>query len=427
MISDLIVNLTANFLRTYLLFRYHKALYGKSRRPQVITSFNYLLFATVPVIIYICFHHPLLNLISNLTFIFIITLRFEASWKSRIISTLMFYGLNIICDVISIYALYPYKLGGDYNLFSLYIMVLLLAIFEFPLELIIRRHNKQDSTMPYWGIMILVPLTSVALIFILLMVGGLGRIVILCLCVLLLWINFFTFFLYYHLVEAIANERENLIYKLKAEEYSNQMDIELQSAERIRSLRHDMKNHMSELAGLIKCNETEKALSFIGDIDCALQNPKEYSKSGNRELDSMQNYLLREAEDLGINVKIDGAAPKRLCISEFDLTVIIGNLVDNAVTAASQADDKWIDIKICFDKDLLHYVISNSFSGEVRKDLRGNFLSSKMSPAEHGIGLRNVGRVVSKNGGTVEFIEDSENHVFSADVMLYAGGMRREA
>lgn len=267
----------------------------------------------------------------------------------------------------------------------------------------------------------LVPLMSVITLLTLNTANSPNMLVQLSLSTFLLWINLFTIFLYFHLIETMNSERKGFLYKMKAEEYSNQLDIEMQSQEMVRSFRHDMRNHLSELMILVENDEREKALSYIEEMTGALRNPKEYSKCGNKELDSMLNFLLRNAEKLGIDVTVSGAAPERMCVSEYELNVIIGNLVDNAMDAAAEAAEKKIEINIFFDKDLLHFSIKNSFSGELRRDKTGQLQSSKLSPEEHGLGIKNVIRTVKKNGGTISFDSDDNEKLFFAKVMLYVG------
>ena len=424
MMIKILTWLTADLFLVYLLFRFNRVLYGDPEGRRFLSFMAYLLFTAVPLVLDLLFHEPSLSITLYFVLIFAATFFHEAALKYRLLSSALFFAGSMLCFFSASYLTSSY-LGEGRSVIPIYIAVLLIEAFEFIFEVIIRQHNGKRYTMPYWSLMLLVPMMSILTILIMNTADNPEKLIQFGLCIFLLWINFFTLFLYFHLTEAMESERESLFYRMKAKEYSNQLDIELHSAERIRSIRHDMKNHMSSLAVLIQNNEIEKALSFIGDLDNELNNPTEYSRSGNKELDSIQNYLFRDAKSLGVDVTVEGAVPEKLSISEFDLNVILGNLIDNAVAAASQADDKHIAVSLRFDKDIFHYTITNTFKGELKRDRNGNLLSSKPSPGKHGIGLKNVKNAVEKNGGTIDFIEDIEKKVFTAAVILYAESMKK--
>ncbi len=420
---DLAFNISANIFRAYLLLRFCRLMFGKEIVKKAGTITIYAIFCACPIVFHVFFHNPIINLLINFICIFLVTVLYNAHLKERIICTILFYGMNVVCDVISVFALSNYHIGRNYNLISIYLTVLLIAFFEFLIEKTLRNYKKEDLFFPYWGIMLTIPVLSIALIIFLLIQDDFGRTSFFCLSLTLLWINIFTFFLYNHLIESIIREQTNLIYKMKAEEYAHQMGIQLASEQKVRSFRHDMRNHLYELKELINERENEKAIVYIDDMAGAIRNPKQYSNTGNYILDSMLNYLLREAEEKMIKVDISGAAPENLYISDFDLNIIIGNLVDNAMRAASESDRKWIKIEILFDKDLFHFYIKNSYKGSLAVDDHGHFISTKKCRKDHGLGIKNIKAAVKRNGGILSFSNDDSEKVFSVEFMLYMGGI----
>lgn len=100
----------------------------------------------------------------------------------------------------------------------------------------------------------------------------------------------------------------------------------------------------------------------------------------------------------------------------FDLNVVIGNLLDNAILAASQTQEKWLSVVLNYEKGILFIQVQNSYQ-TVKKDMDGNYLTTKQETQNHGIGLKNVRRIVNQNHGTMQ-ITDSD-HIFDVKVMLY--------
>lgn len=424
MTTIILMRFTVGLYLAFVLSRFNKSLYGPARN-IVASSVLYLLPVAAFTILSSLLQTPATGIVAGAVFAFAASLCHDATFAKALLSTSIFVLIGVVFFFLSSLLVYPYYPNEGYYLMSAYISALLTGLSEFIFELLKKKHGDKGPNMPYFAVVMLVPLMSVITLLTLNTVSSPNMLVQLSLSTFLLWINLFTVFLYFNLIETMNSEREGFFYKIKAEEYSNQLDLEMQSQEQVRSFRHDMKNHLSELMILVKADAKEKALAYIEEMTGVLKNPKEYSKCGNKELDSMLNYLLRNAEKLGIDVNVSGAAPKRMCISEYELNVIIGNLVDNAMDAAAEATEKKIEINIFFDKDLLHFSIKNSFSGELRRDKTGQLQSSKLSPEEHGLGIKNVIRTVKKNGGTISFDSDDENKLFYADVMLYAGDTER--
>ena len=424
MITIVLMRFTAGLYLAFVMSRFNKSLYGPVKYGRV-SSLLYLLPAVAFTILSSLLQTPIPGLVTGIVFFFTASLCYETTIKKALLSTSVFVLTGIVFFFLSSFLVYPYYPNESYYLMSACISALLTGLSEFIFELLKKKCDEKEPGMPYFAVVMLVPLMSVITLLTLNTANSPNMLVQLSLSTFLLWINLFTLFLYFNLIETMNSEREGFFYKIKAEEYSNQLDLEMQSQEQVRSFRHDMQNHLSELMILVKADAKEKALAYIEEMTGVLKNPKEYSKCGNRELDGMLNYLLRNAEKLGIDVIVSGAAPERIFVSEYELNVIIGNLVDNAMDAAAESAEKRIEINILFDKDLLHFSIKNSYCGELRRDKTGQLQSSKLSPEEHGLGIKNVIRTVKKNGGTITFESDDENKLFYADVMLYAGDTER--
>ena len=103
-----------------------------------------------------------------------------------------------------------------------------------------------------------------------------------------------------------------------------------------------------------------------------------------------------------------------------DLSLILGNLLENAVEAAEKVEEnRYINVKMKFDKNNLLLFVDNSYKGKLLKT-RDNRLKSTKSDAEnHGVGLASVYRAVAKYHGSV-VIEDSEPGKFKIRIVLYS-------
>lgn len=199
--------------------------------------------------------------------------------------------------------------------------------------------------------------------------------------------------------------------------YSNQMDVMKSSEEKVRGLRHDLKHHLNELMLLAEREKADEIKEYIEHMDDFMTYSKEYVSSGNTDIDSLLNLMLDLAKkELG-EVACKVSIPKELAIEPFDLNVILGNLLDNAIFAAKQTREKYLKVKISYKAGMLMIQIENSYAGHLVKEGK-RYISTKEDDATvHGIGIENVKSVVEKYNGVLE-IKD-ENQIFQVKAVLY--------
>ena len=91
-------------------------------------------------------------------------------------------------------------------------------------------------------------------------------------------------------------------------------------------------------------------------------------------------------------------------------------MLDNALKAVSNIDDRWIDIKIKHTKGRLIIEINNSYDGIVKK-AAFKFLSRKEDQKNHGIGLKSIQAAVHKYDGTMRVTHDEKR--FQVKILMY--------
>ena len=236
----------------------------------------------------------------------------------------------------------------------------------------------------------------------------------------MLIINISVFYLYNILTENYIHLRDHDIYKQQIYAYQNQLEVIMESQNRVRALRHDMKNHILALQILVQRKEAEETNKYLDSMKNFMTNPEEYVKTGNDAVDSLLNYKIQKADEVLNVVETKISIPEQLRLRSFDLNVLLGNLLDNAIDASMQTEDKKLKITIKLDKGILFLNICNSC--QMIADGKKNFLeTTKEDKANHGIGLKNVRRIVEKYHGDITFFY--ENNIIQTDVMMYVKEM----
>jgi len=185
----------------------------------------------------------------------------------------------------------------------------------------------------------------------------------------------------------------------------------------MRGWRHDYHNHIQTMKAYRKLGEDVKLDDYLTALDADLTSVDTLIKSGNVKVDAILNSKLSLAKERQISVSAKAIVPSDLSMSEIDLCVILGNLLDNAIEAALKLDNEaarqirvYTDIK----RDQLYISVTNTCGGKVRKQ-NGLYLSAKES-GSHGFGLSRVDRLVNKYAGYIK--RRDEDGAFTTEVML---------
>lgn len=119
-------------------------------------------------------------------------------------------------------------------------------------------------------------------------------------------------------------------------------------------------------------------------------------------------------------------------IQPLDLTSLIGNLLDNAIEATMKLEDehaRTIHFSVTRRKTfVLIHGDNTCMTGRLRKDGKGNFLTTKMRDGRpHGQGIRSIRHVARKYQGVVTSSTDEHRQIFSLDVMFPANAVASSA
>lgn len=185
---------------------------------------------------------------------------------------------------------------------------------------------------------------------------------------------------------------------------------------KMRAWRHDYHNHMQALAAYLENGEIEKARAFLDEINENLVSVDTVLKTGNTMVDAILNSKISLMNTKEIAVKATAKVPSKIAISNVDLCIIIGNLLDNAMEATEKlpAEERFVRIYIGVKNEKHLYMSFTNSAGKKKEMVGGKFLSSKGE--NHGIGLGRVDSIVEKNGGYLT--RASEDGGFTTEVIL---------
>lgn len=420
---DIVTALSTNLFRTFLIERF-MLIFFEEKKTKVMRLLVYSAFYVITSTVYLLFQFPPFTITVNLVLLYLITQLYDSDQKRKILVTFLVYAVNMVCDILSVYMLSNYTIGETYNEISPYFTVILIFICEYIAERCILNKKEEKNTPPNWHILLLIPLVSIVMLFYLLIQNFYKRGLLVVLSIGILIINILVFYLYSVLSDSYIKLQENFIYEKQINSYSNQLDVLMRTDRQIRALRHDMKHHLIELIALAKGNTNCKEIeNYILNMQDFMENPYEYVNTNNKEFDSIFNYMLQKAKKVLKDVDFKIKVPEDLDVNSFDLNVILGNLLDNAIYAAEKSNEKKLSVMINYNKGMLFIDIQNSFNHILHRK-EGTLLTTKEDFKNHGIGLQNVKKIVEKYNGTV--VVSDENNVFHVNIMMYALKLKNE-
>jgi len=172
-----------------------------------------------------------------------------------------------------------------------------------------------------------------------------------------------------------------------------------------KSFRHDIKNHLSVINGLLEKNNIEDAKRYLKSIESLNNELSFLYHTNNPIIDILIENKLGFAENNGIKIYCSLEIPYHCSIADTDFCIILSNALDNAINACQKtAEDleKYIKVKGHIQGNLFLIEIINSYYGKLHY--------------ESGIGLYNIKTVAEKYNGTMDI--DIKYGSFCLSVLL---------
>lgn len=408
-----IIALLANALRFYALKYFVGIFVQKEESRWKHVSILYIIGWAWTSAISLLFSSPAMNILSNITSLFLIFFPYRIKKTKKCLAVFIIYVINALVDSIVILSLTKYTMGQPVN--QVYECVTSFALLF--IAIIIQRTTEPEKeiTLPALNMaaLLMVPVVSIVYIYYLIIVAHEIKEIVIFAALALLFINILIFYLYHSLLKFYSARMNEQVFKQMLEVYSYQLDIARESEERVKALRHDIKHHIIELSAMAKKNNNDDMIKYLSGMKDFMLNPKEYSTTGNQEIDGVLNYMLQKANKTLNQVDVQINIPEDLY---FNICVILGNLVDNAVREASKSKEKLLTIKMQIKQEVLLIFIENSYSGKILEK-RNGLQTTQPELAIHGIGLENVKKVVIANGGEIKI--DYTSNRFCVQVLLY--------
>ncbi len=412
----------------YLFFFYFDIFFARKRKRYLsvigITLFVIWQFGITTIISFPAY----INIAVTIMFTFLaVMMTYEGRWWNKGVFVITFNAIWMLMETLCNYILLTYcpqyaavrQVGSFVS--KIFFNAVILA-----LKKVFTDDDIKELPVRYSILLVLIPTGSIYIMNNIFMLGfannnGRTRINSTFTVLILLGMNILIFYVYMKLADDLRLRRMAAVYEQQLELCERHQQERELSMLQLRDIKHNMKNNLISILAYAENKEYEKMTGFIEEImgegGMVIAS---ISNSGNIVIDSLIGYWYVTAQNKRIIFKTDICIPMIMPFKGADLSLILGNLLENAVEAAEKVEEnRYINVKMKFDKNNLLLFVDNSYKGKLLKT-RDNRLKSTKSDAEnHGVGLASVYRAVAKYHGSV-VIEDSEPGKFKIRIVLYS-------
>lgn len=406
---------------TLSIYLINKAIYYKKATNKAHEIISYILHAVVIGTLVLTIQYPIALLVANMVLMVIIASNYEKNFIKKVTYSGLTYVFLAIIEV-TIMLLFQFNYAGPFEEieFSSITAILLIRLSTLFLSYIVsnfQRHLQKDINLSYkyYSYIILILFSTLYLFLDTIHQEGISNVRIVISASLTVIINLIILRLFEGLYQSFSLKSELEILAVQTKAYENQIGIITQSIQNINSVKHDTKNHFIIIRELNNHQKPEEINEYIESIIQQIDNYTVLSKSNNFIIDSIINLKLSDIPDL--DLKLDIKVPEHINILANDLITILGNLLDNSITALKLSPQKHLSIKLRCSKGSLLIFTDNSYSGsQLKPTTQNNFPTTKPDNISHGYGLKNIEKIVLSYDGHISIT--THNNTFSTSISL---------
>lgn len=207
---------------------------------------------------------------------------------------------------------------------------------------------------------------------------------------------------------------EKLMLKISLKEKKYEKEV-IEVYKEMRGWKHDFRNHINIILGLLENDSKDEAIKYIEDIDSRISKFERYTYTDNITIDSILSSKVKTSEENNIKLDIKVNIKSEIKVPNIEMCIILGNLIDNSIEACKKiSGHRFIDLEIISDESRLIIKITNNTNGEVNK-INGKFFTTKREGL-HGIGLLQIDDIVEKYDGYIN--RKHEDNIFATYIMI---------
>jgi len=240
--------------------------------------------------------------------------------------------------------------------------------------------------------------------------------------ILILFLNLLIWAIYSHILKKQQEFTSMQLQLQRESDSTSYYKMLLKQNESQNILIHDIKKHLYSISLLNKQNNPQKTDSYIEELIHSSDLQRPLQVCDNDILNAILCQYTLRCQEKSIAFHLDIRSHTIDFLSDNDLTSLFCNLLDNAVEAAAQQVNPYIELSVLKNPDTSITILTmensclrNPFPANSKKPV-----STKNSPKKHGLGLKSIEKIVQKHHGNMTLYYEEENKTFHTIITLTA-------
>lgn len=217
-------------------------------------------------------------------------------------------------------------------------------------------------------------------------------------------------------LELSASNREKLVATAERVHVQDENIQALSQAYTMqRKMTHDYRAQLSTLSNLLDQGNLDEAKAFLSEMKDRQSERILLINTHNATIDAILNQKGYAGQQRGIDIRFRVNDLSALKLPRVDLTIVLANLLDNAMEACSQMSeaDRWISVQLLYGQGILSITIINP--SRPVQIVGGQISTTKPDPLLHGFGLHNVEDILDRYQAEYTFSFENGRFIFIAD------------
>ncbi len=349
-------------------------------------------------------------------------LLFEGSTKKILYFCLLGQASGMLIEAIAAILLQSTGMSfAEYKMLGSSISKLLMLAVIHAISIRKRQNSKQEPPLLYWTLLFSTTVSSIFIIFAIVFLSNMTTensytLLSAASVFALIFINVALYIVYEKLCISADLQLKNAIMNQQITHYREMISNQKAQDDYLRKERHNLKNQLIALSGYAAHNQTSEITAFIDSLLSEKHfGISEDSVCPNLVLNALLASKKTFAAKNNINYKLDIDVPKTLPFEDIDLSVLIGNAVDNAFEACIDTPKPYVSVTIYYKNFVLYCHFENSYTAVTVKD--SILQSTKPDSDLHGYGLASIQDIVEKYSGIADI--NLQENIFSLKICLY--------
>lgn len=215
-----------------------------------------------------------------------------------------------------------------------------------------------------------------------------------------------------YLASYICEAMQTAYHAQELEIQRNYYKDRIRDEERVRSVYHDMKNHLLLLQA--QTGNGQEVQKSIQELQSQVREYENYHRTGNEFLDIIIRDKAKTAQEKQIDFNAAISFEDGAFVELLDISTIFGNALDNAIEASEKLpeDHRLITIRANRVRDMLMIIVENNAASGL--PISGK--TTKEDPFSHGFGLSNIRKAVERYDGQCSM--KTENGMFLLKILI---------